>query len=302
MYGTLTINEAGRQWVTFDLQDIYGTGRINPCLHLAFKAQPVANSEVILDDVTVRLEHRAELIGEGRVVGDEIRYSYSTVNVEVLVTERMLRYITGSLASTATTLDLNARLRGVVRGKINTASASSHRLTNDPEPGEWRRFLVSSGNATKLEIPRGQWFERVLAATRNEQYRYLEVALPRDDDALRGEWNTAVDRLMDAERAYGSGDDVAVFLHFRGALDALPGAKQQILADISDEQKRANLDELLKRAGLLLHHGRHVAADGEDVGTFPVDHIDAAFVLDLMRVLLSHLSLMLSSDRRRASA
>jgi hypothetical protein len=30
--------------------------------------------------------------------------------------------------------------------------------------------------------------------------------------------------------------------------------------------------------------------------------LDAAFAIDLMRVLLSHLSLMLSSDRQRAAS
>jgi len=62
------------------------------------------------------------------------------------------------------------------------------------------------------------------------------------------------------------------------------------------------LDELLKKVGEFLHAGRHVSTEGTEQGTFAVDHLDAAFAIDLMRVLLSHLSLMLSSERRRAAA
>jgi hypothetical protein len=136
-----------------------------------------------------------------------------------------------------------------------------------------------------------------LAPTRNEQYRYLEVALPRSDDPLHQEWANSLSHLDEAERAYAAGDDVAVFSRLRASLDALPGAKKAILDGIADDEKRQRLDELLKRAGEFLHSGRHVSSTGSTAGTFPVDHMDAAFALDLMRVMLSHLSLMLSAER-----
>ena len=49
----------------------------------------------------------------------------------------------------------------------------------------------------------------------------------------------AVSNLDNAERPYASGDDAAVFVHLRGALDALPGAKKAILDDIRDERKES---------------------------------------------------------------
>ncbi len=48
--------------------------------------------------------------------------------------------------------------------------------------------------------------------------------------------------------------------------------------------------------GKYLHDGRHVSEEG---GQFPVDHLDAAFAHDMTRVLLSHLSLMLTAEERR---
>ena len=136
---------------------------------------------------------------------------------------------------------------------------------------------------------------------RRQQYRYLEVVLPRSDEVLKQDWAKAVANLDNAERAYASGDDAAVFLHLRGALDALPGAKKAVLDDVRDEKKRGYLDAVLVKAGEFLHGGRHVAANGTLAGTFAVDHMGAAFALDLMRVLLSHLSLMLSGERQRAT-
>jgi len=301
---TLEVREGGRRaWATLDLQSVSGLGRINPRLQLFFAARPVPYSKVVLGDVTLRLEYCQELIGEGRAVGVDVFYDRAQVNFEVATSQRLLRHVTDGLAPTATVVQLDAKLSGVGRFYMDPNAPSPQgqvRMADDPPPGEWREFSVSSGHTSALQVGRGEWYERVLAPTRNEQYRYLEVALPRDDKALGIEWGNAVGHLASAERAYASGDDPAVFVHLRGALDALPGAKQQILDDITDQAKRADLDDLLKQAGKFLHDGRHVAPDGTGAGTFPVDHLDAAFALDLFRTLLSHLSLRLSAERERA--
>jgi len=293
----------GRSWATLDLQSVNGIGRINPRLQLCFVARPVSNSKVALGDVTLRLEYYQELIGEGRAVNVDLSYGQAQVNFEVVTSQRLLRHVTDGLAPTATVVQLDAKLSGIGHFCMDPNAPSPQgqvRMANDPPPGEWREFSVSSGHTSALQVGRGEWYERVLAPTRNEQYRYLEVALPRDDKALGIEWGNAVGHLASAERAYASGDDPAVFVHLRGALDALPGAKQQILDDITDQAKRTDLDNLLKQAGKFLHDGRHVAPDGSCAGTFPVNRLDASFALDLMRVLLSHLSLRLSAERERA--
>ncbi|WP_298346389.1 hypothetical protein [Ferrimicrobium sp.] len=172
-------------------------------------------------------------------------------------------------------------------------------MGDDPQPGEVREFLFDHGNGT-ITIERTEWYQRVLSATRSEEYRFLELALPRSDRELAQEWDKAVYHLQNAEGSYASGDDAATFSHLRGALDALPGAKQAICDSIADVGKRRAVDDLLKQLGSYLHLGRHVSESGPAIGSFPVDHLDAAFAIDLMRTTLSHLSLMLSAEAERA--
>lgn len=301
MTGTLRIEDGSRRLAELELQGVSGYGRLNPRLRLSFTVRPVPPTSVILTDVTLRLEHGLELLGEGRVVELHPRDG-SQVIFEIAVPPRLLRYVTDSLAPTTAAIQLDATLQGIARACLDSDTSTSPGragLSSDCEQGQWTEFEATVGPSA-LWIPRSAWYERVLAPTRNEQYRFLEVALPRDDNALRAEWGAAVRNLDDAESSYASGDDPAVFFYLRAALDALPGAKTQILDGISNEDKRRRLDDLLKRAGDFLHNGRHVAKTGEQAGTFPVDHMDAAFALDLMRVLLSHLSLMLAAERQRA--
>ena len=179
-------------------------------------------------------------------------------------------------------------------------TAGPMRMADDGEPGTWTPFRVSGGGLTRLQLPRSDWYQQVLAPTRNEQYLHLEIALPGDHPALVTEWNKAMSHLQRAEKAYAAGDDPGVFQYLRAWLDALPGAKKNILDSISNDKKRRDLDNLLAKAGAYLHNGRHVADDGIEAGEFPVDRLDAAFAMDLMRVLLSHMSVMVAAGRERS--
>ena len=304
MITTIDVGEGGRAHAVLDLKNLAGMGRINPRLQLHFEARPQSYTKVVLEDVTLRLEFRQELLGEGRVTDTEIAYDRSPVTFEIVTSQRLLRHVTDGLTSADPIVQLDARMRGRGRVWVDPNAPESHGMARPVgwEVGKWWSFSLSSGNPSALQAARADWYQQVLTQTRSERFRYLEVALPQDDTALGAEWGSAVDLLAAAERPYASGDDPAVFQQLRGALDALPGAKQQILAGIRDEKKRNDLDNLLKQASQFLHDGRHVASDGELAGTFPVDHLDAAFAIDLMRVLLSHLSLMLSSDRQRAAS
>lgn len=304
--GTLEVRaDGGRSWARLDLHSISGTGRLNPRLLLSWIARlPVPYSKVALADVTLRLEHRQELLGEGRVVEHSLS-DEAQVTFEVVTSPRLLRYITDALVPSAAAVQLEATLHGWARCSLDPGTPLAQgrpTVPGDPEPGEWTGLNVSHSYPSPLQIARSEWYERVLAPTRNEQYRYLEMALPQDDKMMAAEWARAVENLDKAERAYAAGDDPAVFLHLRGAHDALLGAKQNILDGIQDKGKRSTLDALLKQASEFLHKGRHVATDGTQEGSFPVDHLDAAFALDLIRVLLAHLSLMLGAERRRTSA
>jgi len=300
----LRLEKGGRSWATLELRSIGGTGRLNPRLQLNFATRPAPYAKVVLEDITLRLEYRQELIGEGRAVGAEVQSDNSMVTFEVVTSQRLLQYITDGLQSSTTMVNLEAKLSGVgvVTMDENLPDESGWtRLPTDPCPGESKRITFSNSMASPLQVSRTEWYERVLAPTRNEQYRYLEIVLPKDDKALDNEWTSSVNHLVDAERAYAAGDDPAVFFYLYGALESLPGAKQKVLDNISDPQKREHLDAILKKAGEYLHSGRHVAADGTQQGTFPVDHLDAAFAINLIRVLLSHFSLMLAAERRRAA-
>jgi hypothetical protein len=292
----------GRAWAALNLQSMGAVGRLNPRLQIYFLAQPGPYVKATLDDVTLRLEYQNELVGTGRVTAVDVHHNDTPVNFEVVTSPPLLRFITDTLISNQTVVQFDAKLSGAASYWVDPASSSEGRarMVNYPEPGTWTRFQVSQGSSTPLQMPRSEWYERVLAPTRNEQYLYLEVALPKDHPALVVEWNRAMNHLRSAEKAYAAGDDPGVFQYLRGWLDALPGAKKHILDSISNEKKRRDLDDLLKGAGAFLHNGRHVADDGTEAGEFPVDRLDAAFALDLMRVLLSHMSYMVAAGRERS--
>ncbi len=259
--------------------------------------------KVKIDELTLRLEFAQELLGEGRVSHREVHFDSVQVIFEVPVNPRLLRYVTEGIGPQVTSVPLTPQLSGLGEFWMDPAALPpAPAMVNDPAPGEWTPFVISSGGSpAAIQVPRTEWYERVLAPTRNEHYRYLEIALPHNDAVLGMEWANAVGHLQRAEKAYAAGDDAAVFAHLRGALDALPGAKQDALSGIDDDRKRHSIDAVLLKAGEFLHSGRHVAADGAQAGSFPVDHVDAAFALDLIRVLLSHLSLMLAIERDRAT-
>jgi|GEM_PF-2192531 len=304
MITTIEISEGGaRKHAALDLKDITGVGRINPRLQLYFEARSEPYTKVLLEDVTLRLEFGIELIGEGRVTGIEIVPGGCPVTFEIVTSQRLLRHVTDGLPSGGSIVELNARLHGRAQAWVDPNAPDLNRAGRPAgwEPGQWWSFNLNAGGISTLQFARSDWYQRVLSPTRNERFLYLEVALPQDDSTLGTEWVSGIDLLLKAERAYAEGNDSAVFQQLRGVIDSLPGAKKQILADITDDKKRNSLEELLKQAGEFLHNGRHVATDSEQAGTFPVDHLDAAFALDLMRVLLSHLSLMLSADRRRSA-
>ena len=89
-----------------------GTGRLNPRLQLYFTARPVEHARVVLHDVALGLEHRQELVGEGRVMGIDIAGDGVGANFEVVTSQRLLRWVTDSLSPTSSVLQIEARLHG----------------------------------------------------------------------------------------------------------------------------------------------------------------------------------------------
>lgn len=184
-------------------------------------------------------------------------------------------------------------LLGFLLGQCSRAADRPHHERYRDDPVEDRAVFQSFGQANQalliFEIARSDWFKRVLEPIGTVEYLSSEIVLPRGDPSLRA----AVARLRDAESAFANHDDPSVFLHCRGALDALPGAKQEIFATLADRSEAKVLDRLTLGVGDYLHRGRHVAEEGEQDGEFPVDHDDARFALNLTKLLVAHISRVL---------
>lgn len=271
-------------------------GRVAPRLELVFDTQPALGVYCTLEDAQVRVEWRDELLGVGHIMDIDLAHNNTQV-VEVPTNAALLRHVTSGLDRTARVVEMNVVLSGRGRYRYTSEDHPRSAASNPPAIGEDRDFKLAR-RAVKIQVPRGDWFGEVLEATDSLSYVYMELALP-SPAANRKEWEAALGNFRSAERAFSEGDDAGVFFYLRGSYDALPGAKQEIVQHVRDEGKRAALDRLLREAAKYLHLGRHVAATGEEAGTFPVDHLDAAFALDLMRVVLAHLSLILASELRR---
>lgn len=280
------------------MQTINGMGRLAPRLHVVFQASVQSDVTVEITDATLRLEHKQEVIGEGRVVSARLSDGIS-VTIEVPTTLPLLRHVTASLVPTATMVDLQATLRGFGTYTLRSERSETVVAMRYPPVGQPKVFPLETNSPGLLQVERTAWFDRVLKPTHGLDLEYLEVNLPPVESPAADGWRQALVNFHAAERSYATGDDASVFLHLRGAFDALPGAKQHIVDRVSNETKRKALDGLLAKVGAVLHSGRHVDAVGPDVGTFPVDHLDASFALDLMRVTLSHLSRILAAEARR---
>ncbi|WP_298443205.1 hypothetical protein [Ferrimicrobium sp.] len=300
MRGTLMVNAPNRIVAQVDMNIISASGRLNPRLNFNGEATLTPSIERASLEIYIRLEFDGELIGESRMQRVDVGDNGSQVSFEVVVSSRLLRFITDRLIPTQHSLNLDAQLlgHGTFTFKPADPSKRSVRVGDDPEPGVPKLFELAQ-NHVPIAIDRAEWYQSVLGPTKGEQYRFMEVALPRSDQELARDWGNAVAQLQEAEKAYSVGDDAAVFLYLRGAIDALPGATQHICDSIQDLRKKTAVDELVKQVGKYFHLGRHVSSDGPEEGRFPVDHLDAAFALDLARTTLSHLSLILSAEAER---
>ncbi len=103
----------------------------------------------------------------------------------------------------------------------------------------WRRVAISKTGTTRLniQIARSDWFTQVIQPLGPDQYIVTEIKVP--GGSLREGFQKAVQHLESAERAYATGDDPATFFYCRAAIDSLPGAKQNIFDNVTDEPKRA---------------------------------------------------------------
>src|SRR5262249_47038817 len=150
----------------------------------------------------------------------------STTTCEVPLSHRAIDHVTNAFGQ-GDTLSLQLRWYGLMRVKWDPIDADARRA-GDPEPGEWTDIhLPALQHEHNLRIARSDWFAQVLEPTRQEDYVFLEVAIPRG--AAASSWNAALGHLAAADKAYAMGDDPAVFQRLRAVFEALPGAKQHIV-------------------------------------------------------------------------
>jgi hypothetical protein len=281
-----------RAWVVAEITSVGASGHLSPLLllNLQFKT-PTERIAAELHHVQVRVFGANEFIGSGSIVGAEASWYASPFQLAVPVTHQMLRYMTSTLPPNADP-SLKLTWSGLLRVKWHPGE-DDPRMQSDPEADEWV-LMPFTQTDLNFGIPRSDWFGQVLQAVGDDQYIYQEVAIPKGPGA--SDWRSTLVLVEEAEKAYALGDDPGVFTKLRGALDALPGAKKNIV-DALPEPRRAAIDALLLAVGNYLHSGRHVAVDGEAAGTFPVNRIDADAAISLMRVLLSYISRALAAAR-----
>lgn len=282
----------GRQaWVTADLTHVSGTGRRSPRLMLQFQLRtPGERFSAQMHHVRVRVFSGEELLGEGTIVGGDVASQHpSPCLLEIPVTQRMIRYVTDSIPANAD-VSLKLKWSGILRVKWRTAENDLKR-NDDPEPDEWT-FLTFVETDMNLSIARSDWFGRVLQPIGDDQWLFLEVAVPKGSAGAA--WTKALALLNDAEKAYALGDDAGVFAKLRSAIEALPGANKHIV-DALPEPRRTEIDTLLLKVVEYLHFGRHVATQGNEIGTLPANRIDANAAISIVQVMFSYISRALAA-------
>lgn len=224
-----------------------------------------------------------ELLGTGFLTGVSLVHGDRPIRMEIPVSRSAVSYLEAQ--SPENRIDLELKLTGWLRAKDD--NEDSHRFTSDPLPGE--PVFVSFGQANqahlRFEVARSDWFSDVLEPIGTVEYIAMELVMPRDDTSLKA----VTSQIRKAENSYAMHDDPAVFLYCRAAIDALPGAKQEIFTSLSDPDEAQLLDDLTRQAGQFLHRGRHIVASDEQGAQFPVDHHDARFALNLTKLLVAHI-------------
>ena len=275
------LGDAQNPAVEVEFERIGGRGLVLPRIAVAFDLRTTEEGTFAdMHEMRVRLEAANELIGEGKLGPVEVRRRESAYEVEIPVSRHALAFLNERL--TGNDLDLVAKFSGwmlVRRGGAEQAAP------------EWQTVGSSRQAWLSFQVPRSDWFTKVLEPIGVGKFVVFEMPLPSGD--LRTEFEQALAHLNEAERHYVTGSDPSVFSSCRAAFDALPGAKQHIYDTIADERKRKQLDDLAREVGEYLHTGRHVAESGEQQGEFPVDHRDAEFALAMTRLLVTYTAKLL---------
>jgi len=285
-----TIGDGTKTWARLRAGHVVGRSKIAPVLAFDVYARtPRERMRCQLHVIRGELLAGVERLGEGTSTGIELQNAEYSFTLEIPVGRAALDYL-DTIAS-GDHIQLVLRLTGWVRACDDNEDAG--RFASQPSAGEWVFEAFGAGRQTELTfaVARSEWFARVLQPIGTTEYVSTELLLPLGDASMR----QSVERLCEADRAFALGDDPTVFARCRAALDALPGAPKSIFVGLSDADEQKELDDLVGAAGRYFHRGRHVARGGTPrAGDFPVDHGDARFALNLIKVIVAHVSKVLS--------
>jgi len=157
-----------------------------------------------------------------------------------------------------------------------------------PMEAHERRTVPVQINDLRLQIPRSDWYVKVLQPTGIAEYILMEVRVPLGD--IGQKQRKAATLVAEADRCLASGDAPGAFFRCRAAMETLAGFPAQIYDGVPDTLKRARINALAKAIGEYLHAGRHVAKEGPREGEFDVDHRDAQFAIGITKCLLAYTS------------
>jgi hypothetical protein len=293
-----SLNSGNRTQALINLEWVGARGLVSPRLLLCLHAQtPNERTRIEFHDMRVRVMFGQELLGETRIVGEHIGSQGRSIQMEIPTTHRMLNHVTEQLGAQEQ-VNLTLSWYGILR-VLREPGGSDPRHQGDPEPGEWTDLQIDEGNHEQpIMVSRSDWYSRVVATVGTSDFIFTEVAVPRGP--IGDDWRSTIDLLDRAEKAFVLGDDAAVFVHLRGAFDALPDAKMNIFDDLPEPQRKY-VDDLAKQIGEFLHAGRHVAELIDGRKGFPVNHVDARFAMNLVRVLLSYASIAIHAAKSQSA-
>jgi hypothetical protein len=234
---------------------IYTRGEVLPRLSIELKLRtPREKVQAEIHFLRMQVQYANEVLAEGTSAGEFVDFHDRRLIVEAPITRAALQFVNDRLVGDR--VDLTLQLSG------------------------WMRI-----SALVLQVPRGEWFKRVIEPIGTMEYLLTEIPL------LKGGVGAALEKsykqLQEAERHWVTGNDPSVFFHCKGAIEALPGWPQQIFDALVDRTKAECLDKLVHSAKNYFDHGRHIAQSGSQEGEFPVDHREAEFALSLTKVLLA---------------
>ena len=287
-----SLKDGSWDWVDVDCEQVTAAGSLTPRIVLGLRLKPANGvAQAVLQMVQCELWWNEELIGSNLIFNKDVVQSGGYHQLPIATTPRHVQAITSQLGN-QDQVPLQLRCRGVmVVSRIQHEGGQIVGGSNFAEPTV---VSISDTYPLVLQIPRSDWYSNIVARLDASTIMFLEIAVPLGD--VGADWQNVLLNFTKAQKAFALGDDPSVFNHLRGSFDALPGAKKSIFDSLPDG-KREEVNKLTTALSAYLHSGRHVTAAGEQAGTFPVDHLDAGFALNLMQVLLSYISRALAAVR-----